>query len=102
LAARKLIAENDDSRVPSQFTGMAASVRPGPGLVVLPGTETRYGIEGGVPVPQPIYVPRQLLKEVDGQTTLSLPTDSLGDVFSQPAPNVASDKVHLQPGESFT
>ncbi len=102
LAARKLIAENDDTRVPSQFTGMAASVRPGPGLVVLPGTETRYGIEGGVPVPQPIYVPRQLIKEIDGQTTLSLPRNGSGNVFSQPASDLAADKVRLQPGESFT
>lgn len=102
LTLRKRIASQSNAGIPAEYRGLGASIEPAPGLVVLPGTETRYGLSGGLPVPQPLYVPKDMVRVVDGKTTLVELARGSDSLFAPPGAEQRQDKISLAPGESFS
>lgn len=99
--AHKAVAGHDDSGLEPQYRGMGARTKPGPGLVMLPGTETRYGSSGLMPVPKPLYVPEEMVQVVDGKATVTSIYKNNRDIFAK-SQDTDSSQVELTPGTSFT
>ena len=55
-------AGTDSSKLPPEFAAIGASLQPAPGMIIYPGTESRYVMEGfGTPKLEPIYVSESVL-----------------------------------------
>lgn len=102
LSLRQRTAARKEPGIPAEYRGLGASTEPAAGMVILPGTETRYGLSGGLPVPQPLYVPKEMVRVVDGKTTLVEISRGSDSLFTAPPEGQRSAKIALSPGESFT
>src|SRR5690606_2021971 len=93
---------SDIDRIPPEFAAVGAALRPGPGLVIFPGTETRYVMEAfGSPRKEPIYVPRTAIRYQDGKATLTAVENRGSKLFTRPTQNI--DSYHeLAPGKTYT
>ncbi len=102
LTARKQAEQASDQALPVQYRGFGATTAPGPGMVMFPGTESRYIAGSGVtPQPQPLYVPESQVSYVDGVATVTLPAVRQ-TVFEKPFDKDISSSVELKAGETYT
>jgi len=96
------INESETNQLPPEFAAIGASLKPGPGLVMFPGTETRYVMEAfGTPRKEPIYVPRAAIQYRDGKATVTATKPAGSSLFIRPAQHVDSCQ-ELSPGETYT
>lgn len=84
-ASYQSVSSTSGDSIPADLALTGGTVRPAPGYVIFPGTEQRYiGGPNGLPVSQPIYIPKVRLKYVDGQPTVSLTLGGVSQLFEQP------------------
>ncbi len=102
VLARKQADQASDQNLAPEYRGFGASTTQEPGMVMFPGTETRYGMgPGGLPEPAPIYVPEARLQIVDGKATVTLPRVRKS-LFEAPESESESASIQLERGETYS
>lgn len=101
LLAQKLSAQPSEQDLSPQYRGFGATPTKGPGMVMFPGTETRYTMgSGGMPQIEPLYIPESQISYVDGVATITLP-QARQALFEKPADAAMAASVQLEPGQTF-
>src|SRR5690606_25439467 len=100
--ANKRLSEQSDPSIPAEFRAVGGSTQKRPGMIVFPGTETRYTMAlGGAPQLAPIYVPEVNIRYVDGQATVTKANQSQARHFVKPEDEAINSYLELAAGETF-
>jgi len=96
------VDKSETDKLPPEFAAIGASLQPGPGMVMFPGTETRYVMEAfGTPRKEPIYVPRAAIHYQDGKATVTAGKAVGSGLFIRPAQHADSFQ-ELSAGDTYT